>query len=406
MDIFKMANQIAKNMSLDEQNDLENMDMQDMISHVTKNVLGMMNNPNSPMANLVNNMQNMHGTIPGTPGTIPGTPGTIPGTPGTIPGTPGTIPGTPGIIPGTPGIISGMHGIIPGMHGMKLEQSDQIVETVNSDSEDDESNCIFPKTRDICFDLNVDLEDFYTGKKKKLNVKRKIIVEVDGKQTVVEEKKKIIIPIEKGMKDEQQIRFEGEADQIPGYKPGDIIITLIENEHPIFQRDGDNLIIIKNINLYQSYNYTFDIKHLDNIVYRVNNIPDEALHLNDSIRKLSNLGMPSYKSSGVYGDLFIRFNLVLPKMLNITQLEKLQEILKDDPLFLENNLDSKFDKNIILENLSDDDLEDLEDLYSDSDDETESESDEESGSEEHSSVSELSESSEEKVVKKKSLKKK
>ena len=48
------------------------------------------------------------------------------------------------------------------------------------------------------------------------------------------------------MKDEQQIRFEGEADQIPGYTPGDIIITLIENEHPVFQRDNDNLIIIKN----------------------------------------------------------------------------------------------------------------------------------------------------------------
>ena len=46
------------------------------------------------------------------------------------------------------------------------------------------------------------------------------------------------------MKDEQQIRFEGEADQIPGYIPGDIIITLIENEHPEFQRENDNLIII------------------------------------------------------------------------------------------------------------------------------------------------------------------
>ena len=51
MDIFKMANEIAKNMSLDETNNLENMDMQEMISHVTKNVFGMMNNPNSPMAN-------------------------------------------------------------------------------------------------------------------------------------------------------------------------------------------------------------------------------------------------------------------------------------------------------------------------------------------------------------------
>jgi DnaJ-class molecular chaperone len=211
--------------------------------------------------------------------------------------------------------------------------------------------------------LNVDLEDFYTGKKKKLNVKRKKMVEVDGKQTVVEEKKKLIIPIEKGMKDEQIIRFEGEADQIPGYKPGDIIITLIENEHPVFQRDGDNLIMIKNINLYQSYDFTFDIKHLDNTVYRVKNNKEDSLHLNESIRKISSLGMPSYKSNGSYGDLFIRFNLVLPKTLHPPQLQILKEIIKDDPLFLENTLEATTFKEILLENVTDADLEDIEDLY-------------------------------------------
>ena len=33
-----MANQIAKNMSMDDKNNLDNMDMNEMISHVTKNV--------------------------------------------------------------------------------------------------------------------------------------------------------------------------------------------------------------------------------------------------------------------------------------------------------------------------------------------------------------------------------
>ena len=49
-----------------------------------------------------------------------------------------------------------------------------------------------PRTRDICFDLNVDLDDFYNSKKKKINIKRKRVVEVDGKQKVIEEKKKIV----------------------------------------------------------------------------------------------------------------------------------------------------------------------------------------------------------------------
>jgi len=370
MDIFKMANQIAKNMSLDEKDDLDSMDMQEMISHVTKNVLGMMNN--------------MPGGMPDMSG-ITGMPG-MPGMQGQNP-----FAAFAQAFPQNTGNQQFSHENTTEQVNVIKPKNNGVV-SLEEESDDDESNYIFPKTRDICFDLNVDLEDFYTGKRKKLNVKRKRMIEVDGKQTVIEEKKKLIIPIEKGMKDEQQIRFQGEADQIPGYKPGDIIITLVENENPIFQRDGDNLIMIKNINLYQSYDYLFDIKHLDNTIYRVNNNPEEGLHINDSIRKIPGLGMPSYKSQGNYGDLFIRFNLVIPKTLSPSNLELLKEIFKDDPLFIENKLNPTFDKKCTLENVNDADLEDLEDLYSDSDEE---ESEEESESESDSEVSLVSEESEE-----------
>jgi DnaJ-class molecular chaperone len=291
MDIFKMANEIANNMSEEDKQNIENMDMQKMLSHVTKNLFKMMNE----------------------------------------------------------------------------QQPDE-------DSTPELTDNILPKTRDICFDLNCDLEDLYTGKKKKLNVKRKIIS--DGK--VIEEKKKLVIPIEKGMKDEQQIKFEEEADQIPGYSQGDIVINLIENEHPIFQRDGDNLIIVKNINLYEIYDLTFDIKHLDGRIIRLSKEPSDALHLNESLRKVSGEGMPKYKSPGEYGDLFIRFNIVIPKSLDNSKLNVLKEIFNDeveDSVFVKNS--AEVNKKCVLENVSDTDIEDLE-------------SDEESGSvysEESSEVS-------------------
>ena len=217
-----MANQIAQNMSDSEKDSIEGMDMEKMIGHVTKNVFKMMGN---------------------------------------------TSPGGGGM----PDIGSLFSSLVNKESGTSQVEIEEVP---------------FLKTRDICFELNVDLEDFYTGKKKKLNVKRKRIIEVDGKQKVVEEKKKLIIPIDRGMKDEQQIRFEGEADQIPGYLPGDIIITLVENEHSLFQRDNDNLIIIKNINLYQNYDIQFDIKHLDGRTIRIVNHDPEALHLNDGLRSL------------------------------------------------------------------------------------------------------------------------
>jgi DnaJ-class molecular chaperone len=222
-----------------------------------------------------------------------------------------------------------------------------------------------PRTRDICFDLSINLEEFYMGKKKKLNVKRRRIVEENGRQRVVEEKKKITIPIEKGMKDEHQIRFEGEADQIPGYTPGDIIITLIANEHETFQRDNDNLIMIKNINLYEAYSLTFDVTHLDGRVVRITKSPQDALHLHDSLRKVSGQGMPIFKSqNNEYGDLFIRFNIVIPISLEPSRLEKLKEVFHTET----SQLDASVEVSAVcqLENVSESDLEELSDSETES----------------------------------------
>ena len=310
MDLFKMANQLAKNMSESDKDAIEGMDMEKMISHVTQNVFKMMGQTGSGDET--------------------------------------------GAIPDIMNMMSGMSGL-----SLKKQES------------------ILPKTRDICFDLNVDLEDFYTGKKKKINVKRKRIIEVDGKQKVVEEKKKIVIPIEKGMKDEQQIVFEGEADQIPGYDPGDIIITLIEKEHPIFERENDNLIIVKNINMYELYDITFDVTTLDDRILRINKIDADSLHLNESIRKISGEGMPIYKSNG-FGNLFIRFNLVIPKTISPDKLNVFKQIFESTE-----ELSDTFSKVCVLENISETDVEDLD--YSSGSDE--SESDSESSGSETSSIS-------------------
>lgn len=301
-----MANDIANNMSMEDKEAIENMDMEQMISHVTKNVFKMLNN--------------------------------------------------------------------------NEETNNKIIEDT------------MPKTRDIKFDLNINLDEFYTGKKKKLIVKRKkIIIDNQGIQSVVEEKKKLIIPIERGMKDEQQIRFEGEADQIPGYSSGDIIITLIENEHPVFQRKNDNLLIMKNINFYEVFDLTFDLKHLDSKVIKINKNIKDLLYLNDSIRVIKGMGMPIYYpsdgSKNNYGDLFIRFNIIMPLSMD----HKLLPIIKQ--VFNTNEKSSmEYTKhcsehtlelvNKQLKELSDYDYDSTSDSISDSDSESNSESESMTDSEE------------------------
>lgn len=54
------------------------------------------------------------------------------------------------------------------------------------------------------------------------------------------------------MKDGQRITFNGEGDQEPGLEPGDVIIVLELKQHPVFQRQDNNLIMKMNIKLVEA----------------------------------------------------------------------------------------------------------------------------------------------------------
>lgn len=55
-----------------------------------------------------------------------------------------------------------------------------------------------------------------------------------------------------GMKDGQKITFSGEGDQEPGLEPGDVIIVLDLKDHPVFQRQEDNLMMKMKIKLVEA----------------------------------------------------------------------------------------------------------------------------------------------------------
>jgi hypothetical protein len=70
--------------------------------------------------------------------------------------------------------------------------------------------------------------------------------------------------IEKGMQHGQKITLRGEADQLPGTVPGDVVFVLACQKHDRFHRKGDDLLIEQKISLVEALcgaNIVF--KHLD-----------------------------------------------------------------------------------------------------------------------------------------------
>jgi len=274
----------------------------------------------------------------------------------------------------------------------KVPQKKELFEELDSDAEVDE---LRPIAEDLYYKLPVSLEELYTGKVKKLLVSRERL-DKTGKK-VFPEKRKIEVPVLPGMKHGQEIRFNKEGNEKYGYRAGDIIITLAANSHQNYERVGNVLCYVKNISLYESYAaakglINVVIRHLDGS-YMILKVDDGMpLHGKDGARKIRNGGMPSFDKNTrntEYGDLYVRFNLILPESFDgdegLVMIEKLFPVLptnKDSLVYTDSKRHSDFDasqvkvREVLLEEVTPEDIDQL-----DYDDEpSKSGSDDESGS--------------------------
>lgn len=130
----------------------------------------------------------------------------------------------------------------------------------------------------------------------------------------VERKKKILeVHIDKGMKDGQRITFNGEGDQEPGLEPGDVIIVLDLKEHPVFQRQDDNLIMKMKIKLVEALcGFNKTVRTLDDRTLIVHSSPGNVIRPND-LKCIYNEGMPLYKEPYEKGLLIVKFEIEFPE---------------------------------------------------------------------------------------------
>ena len=162
--------------------------------------------------------------------------------------------------------------------------------------------------QDLKAELKLHLRDVYTAHKQTLNVNGKNI--------------RITVPA--GIENGQTIKINGHGG--PGHQggpKGDLYITFGIINDTDFKRDGNNLYTKINLDLYTALlGGEIMVNTFDGQV-KLNVKPETQ---NGTKIKLKGKGFPVYKKTGVYGDLYITYNLVTPTNLTAKEKELFREL--------------------------------------------------------------------------------
>lgn len=153
----------------------------------------------------------------------------------------------------------------------------------------------------------ITLEEVFYGKD--LNAE---ISDPEGNSRVVN------VHIPKGIQDGQHIRFENMGDHtFKDLKPGDLIVNVHVKPHPLFARQGNDLITEKKINVFDAILGTSIV---------VNTLDNKQLNINipagvqpETVLSCKGEGLPDIRHK-VRGNLLIKIKIDIPK--NLTQEQK------------------------------------------------------------------------------------
>ena len=170
-----------------------------------------------------------------------------------------------------------------------------------------------PRNRDYQFNLNITLEDAFIGKN------MPIAFEVNGQQT------SITVNVPAGVENGMKLRFQGHGDRsVPNQPPGDLYVTVIINDHPIFQRHGPHLhtnlrvdAIAAMLGLQQ------DFHGIDSTKLQIS-VPAGAQA--GATLRVQGHGMPAHNNARQRGDLYIHIEIEIPNNLTTQQQDLLRQV--------------------------------------------------------------------------------
>jgi DnaJ family protein A protein 2 len=144
---------------------------------------------------------------------------------------------------------------------------------------------------------------------------------------VFKDRKVLEVNIEKGMKHGSKIKFSGEADEIPGTIPGDVVIVVQEKEHEVFKRKEADLVQTIDLQLSEALcGFTKVITHLDGRSIKVQVEPGQVIK-QDQVKVIAGEGMPYHGNPFTKGKLFLHFTVNFPKTLPVDAVTKIRSAL-------------------------------------------------------------------------------
>ena len=138
--------------------------------------------------------------------------------------------------------------------------------------------------------------------------------------------------IEKGIPDGYKIVFDLEADESPDTLPGDIILRIINAEHPVFTRHKskpEDLVAMQTLSLFESLTgFQRILPHLDGHEIHIFRDASKITAHNETIT-MKGEGLPLQNVPSEMGDLQVRFNVQWPQTsFSAEQKETLRRLLK------------------------------------------------------------------------------
>ena len=163
------------------------------------------------------------------------------------------------------------------------------------------------KGQDLESQMSISLEEAYQGVTKILNV--------NGNQ--------LRLTIKPGIRDGQTLRLKGKGGPGVNGTAGDLYLKINVSSNATFERKGDDLYVDLPVDLYTAVlGGKANVKTLKGVVSV--NIPKGTE--NGKTLRLKGLGMPNYENNHVFGDLYAKVSVQIPKNLSEEEINLFKQL--------------------------------------------------------------------------------